>query len=159
MKKGKYLIILLLILLDQLVKAAVRSSFEPWESRDILGSFFSLTYVQNTGAAFNIFSGMSTMLVILPLLVMAFGIWYMEKHKREHWTLYLALALTIGGGISNLIDRAIMGFVTDMFDFHFWPVFNVADIAICVGCGVLVIYILRYYGKDIKETENKDFEK
>ena len=155
MKKGKYGIILLVILLDQLVKAAVRSSFEPWESRDVLGDIFALTYVQNTGAAFNMMSGMRVLLIVVPLLVMAFGIWYMEKHKEEHWSLYLALALIIGGGLSNLIDRALMGFVTDMFDFHFWPVFNVADIAICVGCGVLVIYVLRYSGKDTGEKKTE----
>ncbi len=147
MRKAKYGIILLVIIFDQAVKAAVRNSFEPWESRDVLGDIFGLTYVQNTGAAFNMFSGMRALLLIVPLIAMGFGIWYMEKHRKEHWSLYLSLALAIGGGISNLIDRAVLGFVTDMFDFHFWPVFNVADIAICIGCGLLVIYILRFYGK------------
>ena len=159
MKKGKYVIILLVILLDQLVKAAVRSSFEPWESRDVLGDIFALTYVQNTGAAFNMFSGMSTLLVVVPLIAMVLGIWYMEKHRSEHWTLPLSLSLVIGGGVSNILDRAFMGFVTDMFDFHFWPVFNVADIAICTGCGLLVIYILKFCGNEKKELKTKDSEK
>ena len=153
MKKGKYGLILLVILFDQVSKAAVRSAFQVSESKDILGSIMSLTYVRNEGAAFSMFSGMSMLLTVVPLIAIAVGIWYMEKHREEHWSLYLALALVIGGGLSNLIDRVVFGFVTDMFDFHFWPVFNVADIAICTGCGILVIYILMYYGKGPDKAE------
>ena len=148
MKKAKYGMILLIILFDQAVKAAVRNSFDVGESRDIIGNIFSFTYVQNTGAAFNMFSGMDWLLLAVPIIAIVFGVWYMEKHADQHWTLYTALSLTIGGGLSNIIDRLVFGFVTDMFDFHFWPVFNVADIAICTGCGILVIYILKYYGKE-----------
>ena len=156
MKKAKYAVILLIILLDQAVKAAVRSSFDPGESKDLIGSIFSLTYVRNTGAAFSMFSGMKWLLVAVPIAAIVFGIWYMEKHRDQHWTLYLSLALAIGGGISNLIDRIAFGYVTDMFDFHFWPVFNVADIAICVGCGLLVIYVLKYYGEGKAADEDHE---
>lgn len=156
MRKAKYGLILLIILLDQAVKATVRSSFGPGESRDLIGSIFSLTYVQNTGAAFSMFSGMKWLLLAVPILAIGFGIWYMEKHRDQHWTLYLSLALTIGGGLSNIIDRLAFGFVTDMFDFHFWPVFNVADIAICTGCGILVIYILKYYSESKAADEDRE---
>lgn len=143
----------LIIAIDQAVKAAVRSGFEPWESKDILGSFFSLTYVQNTGAAFSMFSGQRWLLTAVPFIVILFGIWYLEKHRDEPKILPVSLALAIGGGISNLIDRTFMGFVTDMFDFHFWPVFNVADIAVCAGFGLLIIYILKYYGRSDSKPE------
>ena len=156
MRKAKYGLILLIILVDQAVKAAVRGSFGPGESKDIIGSFFSLTYVQNTGAAFSMFRGMDWLLMAVPVLAIAFGIWYMEKHRDQHWTLYQSLALTIGGGLSNLIDRLVFGFVTDMFDFHFWPVFNVADIAICTGCGILVIYILKYYSESKDDNNSRE---
>ena len=147
MRRGKYCIILLVILIDQIVKASIRSAFSPGEGIDVLGRVFGLTYVQNTGAAFSMLSGATYVLILIPLIAIIIGIWYMEKNRKEHWSLYLSLALVIGGGISNLADRVIFGFVTDMFDFHFWPVFNVADIAICVGCGILIIYILKYHGK------------
>ncbi len=147
MKKGKYVIMLLVLLADQIVKAMIRGALSPGESMDFLGSFMSLTYVQNTGAAFSMLRGMTWLLVLVPAILVVLGIGYMEKHDREHWSLYLGLALVIGGGVSNLIDRVAAGFVTDMFDVHFWPVFNVADIAICVGCGIFIIYILRYHGK------------
>ncbi len=148
--------ILVIILFDQAVKAAVRSSFAIGESRDVIGKIFSLTYVQNTGAAFSMFSGMDWLLLAVPLIAIGIGIWYMEKHRDQHWTLYLSLALTIGGGVSNIIDRFAFGSVTDMFDFHFWPVFNVADIAICTGCGILVIYILKYYGKGGTSADDRN---
>ena len=147
MRRSKYGIMLLVMLIDQIVKAAVRSAFEPWESMDVLGKFFALTYVQNRGAAFSMLSGARMILILIPVVAVVWGIWYMEKNRHEHFSLYLSLSLVIGGGVSNILDRVIFGFVTDMFDFHFWPVFNVADIAICVGCGILIIYILRYHGK------------
>lgn len=150
MRKAKYVVIFVIILLDQAVKAAVRNSFDVGESRDVLGDIFSLTYVQNTGAAFSMLAGMKWLLIIGPVLVILLGIWYMEKNRDQHWTLYAALGLVIGGGSSNIIDRLFLGFVTDMFDFHFWPVFNVADIAICVGCGILVIFVIKYYGNETK---------
>ena len=156
MKKKYYALMILVIIADQVVKALIRGAMEPYESRDFIGSLLSLTYVQNTGAAFSLFAGMKWLLVVLPMIVMVYGLWYMIKHDGEHWTLYLALALAIGGGISNLIDRVVLGFVTDMFDLHFWPVFNVADIAICVGCGFLIIYILCFYNKGSEETDKAD---
>lgn len=142
---------ILIIACDQIVKALIRGAFDPGMGVDVFGSIMSLTYVQNTGAAFSMLRGMKWLLVLLPIVLCGFGIWYMTKHDKEHWTMYLALSLAIGGGISNLIDRVVFGFVTDMFDFHFWPVFNVADIAICIGCGILIIYILRFYKGSEKE--------
>jgi signal peptidase II len=154
MKKRYYGLILLVILVDQVVKALIRGAMDPCESVDVIGSILSFTYVQNTGAAFSMFKGMKGILMILPLICCVIGLIYMNRNTREHWTMYLALSMIIGGGISNLIDRFIFGFVTDMFDVHFWPVFNVADIAICVGCGILVIYILFFTAKGSKEQDN-----
>ena len=156
MKKRYIALMLLIILLDQAVKALIRGAMEPYESMDVIGNILSITYVQNTGAAFSMFRGMKWLLVILPVAALGFGLWYMLKHDKEHWTMYLAISLMISGGFSNLVDRVALGFVTDMFDVHFWPVFNVADIAICVGCGILVIYILRFCYKEPEKTEKAD---
>ena len=54
----------------------------------------------------------------------------------------LILALVCGGGIGNIIDRIYYGFVVDLFDFGWFPVFNVADICICVGCGLMFLYVI-----------------
>lgn len=158
MKKMRYLLIVGLILLDQVAKYAVRLNMEVGDSIKLIPDVFKLTYVQNTGAAFNLFEGMSVFLTVLPLAALAVGIWYMEKHLNEHWTLLLSLILIISGGVGNLVDRFWMGFVTDMFNFCLidFPVFNVADIGICVGCFFLVIYIFFFDHRD--ETGSKQNE-
>jgi signal peptidase II len=69
--------------------------------------------------------------------------------------LILSLVLIISGGVGNLIDRVTMGFVTDLFDFRIFPVFNVADIAICTGCFFLVLYVLFFDGKEGEKDERK----
>ena len=95
------------------------------------------------------------MLILVPAIAIAIGVWYMEKHLEEHWTLLVSLVLVIAGGIGNLIDRCFMGFVTDMFDFRIWPVFNIADIAVCVGAGLLILYTFAFYEEKEIEEDNE----
>ena len=154
MKKFRYWLIALVVVLDQAVKAYIRGRMYVGESLPVLKDIFHVTYVQNRGAAFNMMTGAESLLTVLPAALMIFGIWYMEKHKDEHWSLTLAICLIVAGGVGNLIDRLTRGFVTDMLDFRFWPVFNVADVAVCIGAGFLVIYTLFFYGKG-KETNNE----
>jgi len=152
MVKFRYLIIAVIIFLDQVVKFAVRELMYIGESIPVLEDIFHLTYVQNRGAAFSLFSDSGFMLIIIPLIALSLAAWYMEKHKNEHWTLNLSLCLIISGGLGNLIDRVVFGFVTDIFDFRVFPVFNVADIGVCVGAGFLILYTLVFYGR----TNNTD---
>lgn len=147
MSKIRYLLIVVIVLLDQITKFSVRGLMYIGESIPVIEDIFHITYVQNRGAAFSLFSGSGVMLIIIPIAALSLAIWYMEKHKSEHWTLTLSLCLIISGGLGNLIDRVFMGFVTDMFDFRIWPVFNVADIAVCLGAGFLILYTLAFYGK------------
>ena len=116
---------------------------------------FHLTYVRNTGAAFNLFEGMSLFLQIVTLIALIFAVWFMEKHLQRHWTLPLSMIMIISGGAGNLLDRVMLGYVTDLFEFkliHF-PVFNVADIAICTGCFILVLYTF-VFDRPAEEKEN-----
>lgn len=118
------------------------------QSIPLIEGFFHITYVQNTGAAFSLFEGKYAFLIIIPFSALLFAVWYLEKHKDAHITLVASLILIIPGGFGNLFDRIALGYVTDMFDFKFWPaVFNIADIAICLGCVFLVIYIFFYLDK------------
>ena len=157
MKKTRYLLIAALLLLDQIVKLAVRTYMEVGESIPVLRNIFHLTYVRNTGAAFNMFEGMSAFLTLVPLAALVVAVWYMEKHLEEHGTLLLSMILIISGGIGNLIDRIWLGYVTDLFDFCLidFPVFNVADIAICVGCFFLVVYIFFFDKEQQGEHANE----
>lgn len=138
-----YINIILLIIIDQISKIAVRATMELGQSIDLLGSFFSLTYVRNFGAAWNSFSGKTLILIGIPVVAMIAGLYVYAKYKdKKHWTLKASLMMIIAGGAGNMIDRVFIGYVTDMFDFHFWPVFNIADIAVVVGCGLLFIHVL-----------------
>ena len=150
-KKLRYPVIVLILIIDQLVKYFVRLNMDVNESFDVLGKIMSITYIQNRGAAFSILNGEGLILVILTSIAMAVLIIVMEVYKNEAPLLILSIAMMVGGGIGNLIDRAVLGFVTDMFDFHFWPVFNVADIFVVVGCLLLSVHILRSDSK----TENR----
>ena len=155
MKKARYVLIAGILLVDQLVKYVVRSHMYVGESIPVIQGVFHLTYVRNTGAAFNLFEGMSMFLQIVTFFALVFAVWFMEKHLQRHWTLLLSMILIISGGAGNLLDRLFLGYVTDLFEFrliHF-PVFNVADIAICVGCFILVLYTF-LFNRPAEEKEN-----
>ena len=155
MKKARYVLIAGILLVDQLVKYVVRSHMYVGETIPVIQNVFHLTYVRNTGAAFNLFEGMSLFLQIVTLIALIFAVWFMEKHLQRHWTLPLSMIMIISGGAGNLLDRVMLGYVTDLFEFkliHF-PVFNVADIAICTGCFILVLYTF-VFDRPAEEKEN-----
>lgn len=132
---------------DQVAKWAVRGSFALNESREVVASFFSLTYVRNTGAVWGSFQDGNEWLALVSmavavLLVMAFR--YLSAGRLVN---ALALGAILGGITGNMIDRIRLGWVTDFLDFyvasHHWPAFNVADAAIVAGVGLYLIAALR----------------
>ena len=153
MKYGKYyLIALLVILIDQAVKLAVHYNMEmglPGEIK-IFGDWFKLHYTLNPGMAFGVELGSDYGKVILTLfrLVAMFGIGYYLYHlvkTRAHTGFIWCIALILGGAIGNLIDRVYFGVVTDFVLWRYqtkeWPVFNVADVALVVGVGLMFVDI------------------
>lgn len=154
----KYWILgIVFILSDQISKFAVRTNLMPGQSVSVIGDFFQFTYVKNTGAAFNSFAGARYFLILLPVLLILICAGYIIKHRNEHWLFYLSATMVIAGGVGNLIDRVLFGFVTDMLDFSiFPPVFNVADIFITAGCVMLAIAVLAE--DKLKKTNGKNRE-
>lgn len=142
-KKLRYPVIILILIVDQLVKYLIRANMDPGQSVPALGKLMSITYIQNRGAAFSILNGEGLALIIITSVAMAVLVIVMEVYRDEAPLLVLSIAMMVGGGVGNLIDRAVFGFVTDMFDFHFWPVFNVADIFVVAGCLLLCVHILK----------------
>jgi signal peptidase II len=137
------LVALLVIIFDQLTKYYVVSNFYLGESVPVIENIFHWTYILNPGAAFGMFEGSRWFFVVIAIGVLV-GIWYMKDEINEGgWMMQYGAALFGGGAIGNLIDRARSGLVIDFFDFRIWPVFNVADIAICVGVAMILWKILQ----------------
>ena len=148
----------LLVFIDQAVKFAVRSNIELGRSVPFIPYVLDLTYVQNTGAAFSILSR-HTWLLTLTSAAVVLAMCYLIvngffKNTLGRWS----AALVLAGGMGNLIDRAVFGFVTDMFKTTFidFPVFNVADCCITIGVPLLFVYVLLYVGKDGKKEDEAD---
>lgn len=137
-----FFVALLVVILDQLTKYCVVTHFAVGESVPVIQNIFHWTYILNPGAAFGMLEGSRWLFVVIAFAVIG-CIWLMRKDIYAYgpWCTYGA-ALFAGGAVGNLIDRARQGLVVDFFDFRIWPVFNVADIAICVGVGCIIWSIL-----------------
>ena len=136
-----YFLIGVAVALDQLVKIIVRTNMEVHQTIPILQDVFHITYVQNTGAAFSMFSGHVEVLAVVTVVATVAMLAYIYKiRKTAHMSLLISLSLIVAGGIGNIIDRVSLKYVMDFLDFRIWPVFNIADICVCVGCGLLLMY-------------------
>ena len=123
-----------------------------YESIPVIQDIFHITYIHNTGAAFSIMEGRISVLILLPLVMIIGAVIFMLiMRKKGHPVLMTSVALIAGGGIGNLIDRIALGYVVDYLDFRVFPIFNLADIAVCVGCGLLIVYVLFIDGKQKNE--------
>ena len=143
------LLIVAVLVLDRIVKIAVASNLEPGQSIPVIDNIFHITYVQNQGAAFSMLQGHPTLLIVLPAVVIGVGIIFICVNFRKYnRTFMISLSLICGGGLGNLTDRMAQGYVVDMFDFRIFPVFNVADICVCVGCGLLMLYMIIYNNRN-----------
>ena len=145
-----------LVALDQLVKYLVVQNIPLGEHVPFLPYLLDLTYVENTGAAFSLFSDHTWILALISLVMsvlLAIAVW---KPLFRHPFGRTALALLLAGAVGNLIDRVFRGFVVDMFNVLFmrFAVFNVADICVVVGGFAAVVYYLFFYEK--LEGKSKD---
>lgn len=144
-----YLIAAAVILLDRIIKKIVVSNMMPWETIPVIEDIFHFTYVQNRGAAFSMWQEQWIIIIALPLLVIAAGLVLLFVMRKKWDRLMLtSIAMICGGGLGNLIDRMSLGYVVDLFDFRVFPVFNVADIFICVGCGLMILDVLLFERKN-----------
>ena len=135
-------IFILIIVLDQAAKHLIDAMLIPGMQIPIF-PFFSITYVQNPGAAFGIFAGKRLASILIGIVVtMAFLVayrWLSKKKKKYRY----GTALLASGAVGNMIDRIQYGYVIDFFDLHIWPVFNIADIAIVAGAFIAMYAVIR----------------
>lgn len=150
------LIAALVIAADQITKYAVRSSMQPGDRIPVLGEWMSIYYVQNTGTAFSMFAGNRFVTVALTsALIIACLVFIISELRAGHSPVPLLLTFVAAGGVSNMIDRLALGYVTDMISCGSFAVFNVADMFITCGCFLTVIAILLLGNdKDKEGSEN-----
>jgi len=145
------LIALIVVLLDRWTKHIVAQRISLYSHIQIIPGFFRLTHTENTGAAFSLFAdstapwktGLLIAFSVIALLVVSVLLW---RNHHAHIATGIGLALIMGGALGNLWDRLARGRVVDFLLFYVkryqWPVFNLADSAIVVGAGLLVLEIL-----------------
>jgi signal peptidase II len=130
------------VALDQISKAVVAALMSPGQNVKVVPHLLWLTYSTNTGAAFGLFKGSSQVLFFTSLILVAMMLaWFMLARQRMGTFAFIGMGLIIGGAMGNLLDRIFRGRIIDYIDLGWWPVFNVADIAILAGAIiVLVVY-------------------
>ena len=135
------------LLLDQIVKLVTTNLIDLGESVAIIKSFFYLTYVRNTGAAWSIFEGYTVLLIIVSFVAIFLVYYFMLKDKKIDKIEEIGYGMLLGGIIGNLIDRIAYGYVRDFFHFTFgnyqFPIFNVADIGIVIGTFIIIFIMVK----------------
>lgn len=134
---------LAVVILDQFSKYIVVENMALGESIPIIEEVFHLTYILNPGAAFGMFAHNRLFFIAIAVIVIGIIIWARREILASPWKVKTGCGLFLGGAIGNLIDRARQGLVIDFFDFRIWPVFNIADIAICIGVGLIIWNLLK----------------
>lgn len=142
-----WLIFLLVLFFDRLSKLWIQHEYVLGENRPLISDWFSLTYVQNRGAAFGILEGQKLFFLIIAILVLIIIIWFNFKYKPEIF-IQISLGLIAGGAGGNLIDRFIYNAVIDFISIGWWPVFNIADIGIVTGSIFLIVHLLLHPEKE-----------
>jgi len=142
----------LIVAVDQAIKYGVERMMGYQQTIDLL-PFFALYRTHNQGIAFSMLWGMGpAALIAISLGVIAFVLWLWRSSPAERVISHIGFALVIGGAIGNLIDRALLGYVIDYFLFHtpVWSfaVFNLADAAITVGAGLIILDELLAWRRD-----------
>lgn len=131
--------IVFIVFCDQIFKFWLISTLDLYQSAPLIPGLIQLTYVQNKGAAWSLLTGKVNLLMIIAVLAIAYFSWQLYQARRASKGLRLIYALIIAGALGNLIDRFVYGYVIDMFDLMFiqFPIFNLADMAICIGMVLL----------------------
>lgn len=135
---------ILVTLLDQVTKWYVSSYMELGETIPVIPGIFHWTYIINPGAAFGILEYQHAFFLgIVVVLFVAYG-WMRKRIPAKPVYFPAGIGLLLGGALGNAIDRVRIHGVVDFFDFRVWPIFNVADIGICLGVALVLLYFWRH---------------
>lgn len=152
------LVIALLTLLDQLSKKAIVENIALNEKIVIIKDFFNITYVRNYGAGFSILQNARVFLSLISLIAIVVLSYYLYKTKKNQLYDIISYLFIISGALGNLIDRLRLSYVVDFLDFYIfgydYPVFNVADSFITVGCVMIIIKMVYESIKEKRSARN-----
>ncbi len=147
-----YSIAAVIFALDRLTKRIIENSMSVFDTRTVIPGFFDIVHARNRGAAFSIFAESTSpvrtfVLIGLSLAALALVAGMLRNAARLDRFTVIGLSLILGGALGNVFDRITSGAVTDFLDFYIgemhWPAFNVADSAIVIGSGLLLISLFK----------------
>jgi signal peptidase II len=143
---GLISLLVAVIALDQATKTIVKRTMTLGQSFTVIGDPLRITFVENDGIAFGLHVKNAALFTAFSVIACALIVVYLWKQRREGAWLKTALVLILGGAIGNVIDRVAFGKVVDFIDVGFrtlrWPVFNVADSAVVVGMGIMIVLMI-----------------
>lgn len=157
------LIIAGVVVIDQITKWLVVANMQLRESIVVIEGVLNWTYTRNLGAAWGILAEQRWVFMILSSVAIVLILWYLFKNHKESRFADLSLSLIVGGGIGNMIDRlfykeGVIDFV-DFCAFDFWTyIFNFADVCVCVGGGMLMLWCVLMLVKESKASKEKPLE-
>ena len=151
-------VVVLSIIIDQITKLIVSSKMAIYDSIPIIKNVLHITYIQNEGAAFGMLADHRWVFMVLSTVAIIGIAIYLFGFCKENRFVKIGLALVIGGGIGNMIDRIVLGYVVDMIDCRFinFYIFNVADSCVCVGAGLIILGIILAIVKEKKSTNKEE---
>ena len=146
------------VFVDQLTKWLAIIFLKGNESAVVINNVLKFTYIENTGAAFGMLSEHRWVFLLISTLAIIGITVYMIKWRPQSKLLYVAVSFIVGGGIGNMIDRVYLGYVVDFIDFYAFPnlwkyIFNVADSFVCVGAGMVMLYLILSMINDTKKEK------
>ncbi|WP_298704101.1 signal peptidase II [uncultured Veillonella sp.] len=131
------------LILDQFTKIYVQQSMHLGESIAIIPNVFHFTYILNKGAAFGILEDQRVFFLTIVIILLGVLFYLRQYIMNGSRALKLGTALLVSGALGNGWDRFHLGAVVDFFDFRIWPIFNIADIGICLGVAALIYHVWR----------------
>ena len=144
---------------DQLTKWLIQKKLELHAGYVVIPDIFNIRHDTNDGAAFGLMPGQNLPLIIVTLVAIGFIFVYYRHFQSSLW-MRIALGFLLGGALGNFVDRLRLGEVIDFLQFRlpgfWWPTFNIADFAVCIGAGMLMVHLLRHQGdyNAVKQVED-----
>ena len=156
MKIKEILIVVIVLIIDLLTKTIIQTNINLHREIYIIKDFFYITYTKNIGAGWSILEGQQLLLSLVAVIAIIGMLVWMVKNKNESMYLRLPVSLMIAGALGTLIDRLYFGYVRDfigfiIFGYHF-PIFNVADMALTIGVGIL--FVVTLFEKEVNDGKS-----